>query len=127
MPSNAAGPPPSRSRDRRIRRDFARIRRNREDGRTRTPLPGASIKATLFQAYRRAVEWLADLKAPGNREGYLVTRGQRSAERLSTLGSYSQLDATTENMATHASGFAIAVTSDRPQPDQLVFTAIRSA
>ena len=62
-----------------------------------------------IEVYRRAVELLADIKSPGSREAYLVARGERAAERLSALGIYSQLDATTKTMGSRVGNLIISV------------------
>lgn len=48
--------------------------------------------------YARAIELLAERHAPSQRQAYLVERGVQAAERLASLGIYSQLEATTENL-----------------------------
>jgi hypothetical protein len=62
-----------------------------------------------IDSYARSVELLARLEAPGRREAYLVRRGERSAERLSNLGIYSQLDATTENLGIRVGHIIVTV------------------
>jgi hypothetical protein len=59
--------------------------------------------------YERAVELLARVEAPGQREAYLVRRGERSAERLAALGIYSQLDATADNLGTRVGRMIVTV------------------
>jgi hypothetical protein len=51
-----------------------------------------------IDTYKRAVEVLARKEAPLRTEEYLVERGVKAAERLSALGIYSQLEATSEHM-----------------------------
>jgi hypothetical protein len=59
--------------------------------------------------YERAVELLAQLVAPDRREAYLIERGAQSAERLSALGIYGQLEATTEQMGSRIGGIIVSV------------------
>jgi hypothetical protein len=59
--------------------------------------------------YERVVELLARVEARGEREAYLVRRGERSAERLAALGIYSQLDATAENLGTRVGRMIVTV------------------
>lgn len=62
-----------------------------------------------IETYRRAVELLADVKSPGSRESYLVARGEQAAQRLSALGIYSQLEATTQNMGPRVGSMIITL------------------
>jgi hypothetical protein len=62
-----------------------------------------------IDTYERGVELLAATRAPGRREAYLVERGAQAAERLASLGIYSQLDATTENMGPRIGHMIITV------------------
>jgi len=62
-----------------------------------------------IETYDRAVQLLARVEAPGNRDAYLVSRGERSAERLAALGIYSQLDASAENLGTRIGKMIITV------------------
>lgn len=62
-----------------------------------------------IETYDRVVQLLARVEAPGNREAYLVARGERSAERLAALGIYSQLDASAENLGTRIGKMIVTV------------------
>ena len=62
-----------------------------------------------IDTYERAVELLARVEALGDREAYLVSRGERSAERLAALGIYAQLDATAENLGTRIGKMIITI------------------
>jgi hypothetical protein len=46
--------------------------------------------------YRRVIDFLVSIEAPGDPEGYLFERGGYAAERLHKSGLYSQFDASTE-------------------------------
>jgi hypothetical protein len=59
--------------------------------------------------YERAVELLAQLEAPDRREAYLIERGTQAAERLSALGIYAQLDATTKHLGARIGGIIVSV------------------
>jgi hypothetical protein len=59
--------------------------------------------------YERAVELLVELVAADRREVYLVERGAQAAERLSALGIYAQLDATTEHLGPRIGTIIVSV------------------
>jgi hypothetical protein len=59
--------------------------------------------------YGRLIELLIAAEGQGQREAYLIRRGERSAERLSSLGIYSQLDATTENLGNRIGTLVVTV------------------
>jgi hypothetical protein len=60
-------------------------------------------------SYGRMVELLAELEGGADREAYLVSRGARAAARISTAGTYQQLETTSEQLGPRVGKIVITV------------------
>lgn len=62
-----------------------------------------------IETFRRLLELLASVEAPGQAEAYFVRRGARAADRIAAAGVYRQLDLSVEQFGTRVGNLAVTV------------------
>jgi hypothetical protein len=92
----------------RLSRDVLEVKLDAEDLRAVDEEVGIS-RWYPMDSFRRLLDVLADVEAPGDRRAYLIRRGERAADRIAGSGLYRQLDLSTGQFGPRVGSLVVTV------------------